>query len=458
MNSETVVLSSLIYNEKYIEKVLPYIKSEYFLEQHNQLIFNQVVDHFSKYKRQPTKKELLLDLSAADKKIPEGVYKSIETTLKDEIAQGSVIDDEWIVNKTEEFCKERALHLALLESIKIKEDTSGKTSASDIPRILTEALSVSFDSSIGYDYFDRAEERWETYHKLEKKVPFDIELLNKIAEGGMAEKTLTLLMAPTGVGKSLVMCHVAAAALSMGYNVLYITLEMSEVKISKRIDANLYNTDIRELSKIPKEDFLKKVDKFKNKTQGKLVVQEYPNNSAHSGHFRFLINELRSKKNFKPDLLIVDYIGICASSRYKAGTVNSYTFGKAVCEEIRELAQEFGFPALSAIQTNRSGYNVSDLDITSVSESIGGPMSADMMVGIVQTEEMNEMNQYLFIQLKNREGDVNEPKRFFVGVDKPKMRLYDVEESAQPKSAVFDNTPSGEKQNEDRKSKFNGIT
>jgi replicative DNA helicase len=461
MNIESVILSNLIYSDSFVEKTLPFLKTEYFQHYHNQIIFDQIIEHIEKYKRSPAKKELLLDLSRKDG-LGEKVFKDIEEVLKDEISKDLVTDDEWSVNKAEEFCKERALFNALKKSIEISEDNSGKYNFGEIPKILEDALSVSFDNRVGYDYFDEAENRWESYHKLVKKMPFDIELLNKITDGGFETKSLNLLLAPSGVGKSLVMCHFAAAYLAMGYNVLYVTLEMSEEQISKRIDANLYNTDISELKKISKPEFLKKVEKFKTKTQGKLVVQEYPNNTAHAGHFRQLIIELQRKRGIKVDVLIVDYIGICASYRLKRGNTNSYEYGKAVCEEIRSIGQEFDIPTISAIQTNRSGYNVSDLDLTSVSESIGGPMSADLLLGVVQTEEFAELGQYLFIQLKNRYNDVNDPKRFIVGVDKAKMRLYDVEDSAQSSAynpgksyEEYDYKPIESSVNKD---KFKGIT
>jgi len=343
-----------------------------------------------------------------------------------------VKDEEWLYEQTEKFCQERALHNAILDSIHIldgKEKTKGKGS---IPQLLTDALSVSFDPAVGHDYIDDADKRYEFYHKTEKRIPFDLEYFNKITKGGMPQKTLNVVLAGTGVGKSLFMCHVAASSLSQNYNVLYVTLEMAEERIAERIDANLLNIKIDELETLPKDSFDRKIERLKQSVKGKLIIKEYPPVSAGSNHFRSLMNELWLKKNFRPDILIVDYLNLCSSSRIKLGSnVNSYSFIKAIAEELRGLAVEFKIPILTATQTTRSGYSSTDPGLEDTSESFGLPATADFMFAMIATEEMEKLNQVMVKQLKNRYNDPTSNKRFIVGIDRPKMRLYDVEQSAQ---------------------------
>jgi len=343
-----------------------------------------------------------------------------------------VKDEEWLYEQTEKFCQERALHNAILDSIHIldgKEKTKGKGS---IPQLLTDALSVSFDPAVGHDYIDDADKRYEFYHKTEKRIPFDLEYFNKITKGGMPQKTLNVVLAGTGVGKSLFMCHVAASSLSQNYNVLYVTLEMAEERIAERIDANLLNIKIDELETLPKDSFERKIERLKQSVKGKLIIKEYPPVSAGSNHFRSLMNELWLKKNFRPDILIVDYLNLCSSSRIKLGSnVNSYSFIKAIAEELRGLAVEFKIPILTATQTTRSGYSSTDPGLEDTSESFGLPATADFMFAMIATEEMEKLNQVMVKQLKNRYNDPTSNKRFIVGIDRPKMRLYDVEQSAQ---------------------------
>jgi archaellum biogenesis ATPase FlaH len=341
-------------------------------------------------------------------------------------------DPDWIVDTTEKWCKERAIYLALMESIKIAEGNDNEKTPSAIPNILSDALAVSFDNNIGHDYLQDYEERYDFYHRTEEKIPFDLEFFNKITKGGIPNKTLNIALAGTGVGKSLFMCHVASSCLLQGKDVLYITLEMAEEKIAERIDSNLLNCDIQQLNQLPKMMFDNKITALSKKTEGKLIVKEYPTASAHAGHFRSLLNELALKKSFKPDIIFIDYLNICASSRYRAGSnVNSYSYIKAIAEELRGLAVEANLPIVSATQTTRSGFASSDVDLTDTSESFGLPATADLMFALISTEELEGLNQIMVKQLKNRYNDPTVNKRFVVGIDRSKMRLYDVEQSAQ---------------------------
>ena len=448
MSTEKIILSNLISNEQYTRKVLPYIQDEYFSDQSEKLIFDITRSHFDQYNALPSKVEVVAEINARDN-LNEAVHESA-LELVSGLEAVVVQNLDWLVDKTEAFCKEKALYNAILKCINIIDKKDGKDGKEDkgaLPDILNKALGVSFDTHVGHDYLEDAEARWDFYHTLEKKCPFDLHYFNQITKGGVSRKTLSIVMCPTGGGKSMFMCHLAASYMAMGLNVLYVTMEMSEEKISERIDANLMNIDIGKIAELSKDDYLGRFAKVKGKAKGKLVVKEYPTGQAHAGHFRYLLNELKMKKGFVPDVFIVDYIGICASSRLKKGAVNSYDFGKAVAEEIRALAQEFGFAAWSAFQTNRDGIGNSEVDLKNTSESIGGPMTADLLFAMVETEQLIALCQMMIIQLKNRYNDVNNPKKFVIGVDKAKMKFYDVEASAQniDGGPVMDSTPSGKK-------------
>ena len=429
MQVENLVIKNLLNDEEYLRKSLPFIKSEYFSETGDRNIFEIISKYFSDYNAIPTKEALQIEAGNLTD-ISDDQYNSLLEYIKN-------IDDEqsdlqWALDTTEKWCKERAVYLALMESIKIADGNDKNKGPEAIPSILSDALSVSFDNHIGHDYIDDYEERYESYHRVDAKIPFDIEMLNKITKGGLVNKSLNVALAGTGVGKSLFMCHVASSCLMQGYNVLYITMEMAEEKIAERIDANLLNVNIQDLAQLPKMMFENKVNRIAKKTQGKLIVKEYPTASAHVGHFRALINDLVLKKSFRPDIIFVDYLNICASSRYKgSANINSYTLVKSIAEELRGLAVEAEVPIVSATQTTRSGYGSSDVDLTDTSESFGLPATADLMFALISTEELEQLGQIMVKQLKNRYNDLSVNKRFVVGIDRAKMRLYDCEQSAQ---------------------------
>jgi replicative DNA helicase len=425
---ETTILSNLIYNEKYCRKVLPFIKSQYYSENKERVIFETICEFVVKYGKMITKEILHIELDnrkdISDSELIDA--NQIVSELSDEVT-----DYEWILVTTEKWCQERAIYLALMESIQIANDDDGKKNRDAIPHILSEALAVSFDHNIGHDYIKDYESRFDFYHRDEEKIPFDLEFFNKITKGGLPNKTLNVALAGTGVGKSLFMCHLASSVLLQNKNVLYITLEMSEEKIAERIDANLLNVNIQSLSDLSRLDFEGKISRLSKKTQGKLIIKEYPTASAHVGHFKSLLNELALKKSFKPDIIFVDYLNICASSRYKGTAVNSYTYVKAIAEELRGLAVEHNVPIVSATQTTRSGYGNSDVDLTDTSESFGLPATADLMFALISSEELENLGQIMVKQLKNRYNDPTMYKRFVLGIDRAKMRLYDVDQSAQ---------------------------
>jgi len=429
MQVENLVIKNLLNDEEYLRKSLPFIKSEYFSETGDRNIFEIISKYFSDYNAIPTKEALQIEAGNLTD-VSDDQYNSLLEYIKN-------IDDEqsdlqWALDTTEKWCKERAVYLALMESIKIADGNDKNKGPEAIPSILSDALSVSFDNHIGHDYIDDYEERYESYHRVDAKIPFDIEMLNKITKGGLVNKSLNVALAGTGVGKSLFMCHVASSCLMQGYNVLYITMEMAEEKIAERIDANLLNVNIQDLAQLPKMMFENKVNRIAKKTQGKLIVKEYPTASAHVGHFRALINDLVLKKSFRPDIIFVDYLNICASSRYKgSANINSYTLVKSIAEELRGLAVEAEVPIVSATQTTRSGYGSSDVDLTDTSESFGLPATADLMFALISTEELEQLGQIMVKQLKNRYNDLSVNKRFVVGIDRAKMRLYDCEQSAQ---------------------------
>ena len=422
---EGLVVTNLIHNQDFTRKTLPHIKQEYFEDYNNKIIFDELAKYFMEYDALPSKEALSIEIESRED-LNETTFSELKTSLQNMTEEPHEID--WLVTTSEKWCRDRAIYNALLESIQIADGNSETMGRDAIPSILSNALSVSFDNSVGHDYIDDADQRYQFYHRVEEKVPFDIELLNKITKGGLSKKTLNIALAGTGVGKSLFMCHCAAANLSAGLNVLYITLEMAEEKIAERIDANLMNIPIQSLETLPKPMFDSKIEKVNNKTNGRLIIKEYPTASAHVGHFKALLQELAIKKSFVPDIIYVDYLNICNSSRYKGAIVNSYTFVKSIAEELRGLAGEHNVPIVSATQTTRSGYGNSDVDLTDTSESFGLPATADFMIALISTEEMEELNQIMVKQLKNRYNDPTVNKRFVVGVDRAKMRLYDCEE------------------------------
>ena len=426
---EFLILKNLIHNEKYLRKSIPFIKSEYFEDPHQKMVYEEIFSFVEKYNELPTKEVLSIEVEKRDD-INEDSFKSVTHLIS--CLDESPVENEWLIDTTEKWCRDRAIYLALLDSIAIADGKDDKKGRDAIPSILSDALAVSFDNHIGHDYLQDYEERYEFYHQKEEKIPFDLEFFNKITKGGLPNKTLNIALAGTGVGKSLFMCHVASSCLLQDKNVLYITMEMAEEKIAERIDANLLNVGIQDIVDLPKPMFSTKVNNITKKTMGSLVIKEYPTASAHSGHFKALLTELSLKKSFKPDIIFVDYLNICASSRYRANAnVNSYSYIKAIAEELRGLAVETNVPIVSATQTTRSGYGSSDVELTDTSESFGLPATADLMFALISTEELEGLNQILVKQLKNRYNDPTIYKRFVIGIDRAKMRLYDCEQSAQ---------------------------
>ena len=428
-NVELLVLRSLLYNEDYARKVVPFIQGDYFQQPSQKIVFEEVSSFITEYDELPSKEALYIEVEKRND-VNEEVYKQVKELI--EVLNDEPADEDWLVNTSEKWCRDRAIYLALMESIQLADGKDDKKGRDAIPTILSDALAVSFDNNIGHDYLKDYEERYEGYHRKEDKIPFDLEYFNKITKGGIPNKTLNIALAGTGAGKSLFMCHMDSACLASGNNVLYVTLEMAEEKIAERIDANLLNVNIKEITDLPKPMFENKVTSLAKKTQGTLIIKEYPTASAHSGHFKSLLNELALKKSFKPDIIFIDYLNICASSRYRNNTsVNSYSYIKAIAEELRGLAVEANVPIVSAPQTTRSGFASSDVDLTDTSESFGLPATADLMFALISTEELEGLGQILVKQLKNRYNDPTINKRFIVGVDRAKMRLYDVEQRAQ---------------------------
>ena len=426
---EFLILKNLLHNEEYLRKVVPFIKADYFEDLTQKIVFEEVSSFIEQYNK-PATKEILTIEAEKRSDINDSSFKDVTKLI-------SSLDDEpsefeWLINTTEKWCRDRAIYLALMESIQLadgKDDTKGRDA---IPTILSDALAVSFDSHVGHDYLIDYEERYESYHRKEDKIPFDLEFFDKITKGGIPNKTLNIALAGTGVGKSLFMCHFASSVLLQGKNVLYITLEMAEEKIAERIDANLLNVNIQDITDLPKVMYENKVTSVSKKTQGSLIIKEYPTAAAHSGHFKALLNELALKKSFRPDIIFIDYLNICASSRYRTNNnVNSYSYIKAIAEELRGLAVEANLPIVSATQTTRSGFASSDVDLTDTSESFGLPATADLMFALISTEELEDLNQIMVKQLKNRYNDPTINKRFVIGIDRAKMRLYDCEQKAQ---------------------------
>jgi replicative DNA helicase len=426
---EVLILKNLLYNEEYCRKVIPFIKTEYFDDKNQRVVFEEIQSFIETYNKTATPEILHIEVENR-KDINDSEFKEISTLIGS--LDETVSEFNWLVDTTEKWCRDRAIYLSLIDAISIADGKDDKRSRDSIPSILQDALAVSFDNHIGHDYLNDYIGRYESYHRKEDRIPFDLEYFNKVTKGGLPRKTLNIALAGTGVGKSLFMCHMASAVLLQGKNVLYITLEMSEEKIAERIDANLLNVNIQDITQLPKNIFETKVNNLAKKTQGALIIKEYPTASAHSGHFKSLLNELTLKKSFRPDIIFVDYLNICASSRYRGNSsVNSYSYIKAIAEELRGLAVEANVPIVSATQTTRSGYGSSDVELTDTSESFGLPATADLMFALISTEELEQLGQILVKQLKNRYNDPTVFKRFVVGIDRAKMRLYDVEQSAQ---------------------------
>ena len=424
---EETILRNLIYNEEYYRKVIRFLKAEYYETYHEKVIFEEIAEFATKYDKTPTKEVLKINLQSRADLTEEVFQDSLQgiNSLTDEW-----VDYDWLLDATEKWCQDRAIYLALMQSIKIADGGDKRLDKGAIPSILQDALAVSFDEHIGHDYIEQSSDRYEFYHRKEEKIPFDLEKFNFITKGGLANKTLNVALAGTGVGKSLFMCHMAGAALTEGYNVLYITCEMAEEKIAERIDANLLNVNVKDIVELPELLFSSKVNEIAQKTRGKLIIKEYPTASAHVGHFKALLSDLKLKKDFKPNIIFVDYLNICASVRYKGAIVNSYTYVKAIAEELRGLAVEHSVPIVSATQTTRSGYGNSDPDLTDTSESFGLPATADFMFALISTEELEQQGRIMVKQLKNRYSDLVTSRKFMVGIDRAKMKLYDVAEDA----------------------------
>ena len=449
---EEIVISNLITNPDYMRKVLPFVKEEYFDDLSQKVVFKEVSTFIETYDNLPEPNAIALEVEKRKDLTEDAVNKVLE------ILSGldkTEYNEDWLLDTTEKWCRERAIYNALMESVQIADGQDKARNQDAIPTIMSEALSVCFDDHVGHDYIEDSESRYYFYHRKEEKIPFDLEFFNKITKGGLPNKTLNIALAGTGVGKSLFMCHMASAVLLQGRNVLYITLEMAEEKIAERIDANLLDVPIQQLSDplFSKGKYQSKIEKLQDKTQGRLVIKEYPTASAHVNHFKSLLNELSLKRGFHPEIIFVDYLNICASSRYKNNIVNSYTYVKAIAEELRGLAGEFNVPIVSATQTTRSGYGSSDVELTDTSESFGLPATADLMFALIATEDLEAMNQIMVKQLKNRYNDPTVNKRFVLGIDRAKMRLYDCEQSAQDN--ILDSNQ--EEFTTDTKSKFQGF-
>ena len=452
---ETTILRNLVHDEDYLRKVVPFIEPDYFSDRSDRLVFESIAEFVVKYDKPATQEILSIELEN-NTNVTEEEYKQIKQFISD--LSPAPVNIEWLMETTEKWCRDKAIYLALMESIKIADGQHEKKGRDAIPSILSDALAVSFDNHIGHDYLNDYEARYESYHRQEDRIPLDLEYFNKITKGGLPNKTLNIVLAGTGVGKSLFMCHVASSVLLQGRNVLYITAEMAEEKIAERIDANLLNVNVQELVDLPKVMFENKVNNLAKKTQGQLIIKEYPTATAHVGHFRALLNELALKKSFKPDIIFVDYLNICASSRYKGSSnINSYTIVKSIAEELRGLAVEAKVPIVSATQTTRSGYGSSDVDLTDTSESFGLPATADLMFALISTEELEQLGQIMVKQLKNRYNDLSVFKRFIVGIDRAKMRLYDCEQTAQDN--IMDSGQDEQYEPEERKPKksFDGF-
>ena len=429
MTIEKTILSNLIFNEDYMRKVFPFLKEEYFTEHNTKTIFKHISEFINKYNALPNKDALEIAFHN-DKSIPEDNFVEVMNFVNE--FEKEEVNLEWALNETEKYCKDRAVYNAIVTSISVLDGRDKVHSKDGIPSLLQEALGVCFDTSIGHDYIDDALSRYDFYNRVEDRIPFDLHYFNEITKNGLPRKTLNIALAGTGVGKSLFMCHVAAGCLKQNKNVLYITLEMAEERIAERIDANLMDIAIDQLKDIPRVMFENRVKKITDKTQGKLIIKEYPTASAHVGHFKALLNELSLKRNFKPDIIFIDYLNICSSARFKpSSNINSYTMVKSIAEELRGLAVEYNLPIVSATQTTRGGYGNTDVELTDTSESFGLPATADFMFALISTEDLEKMGQLMVKQLKNRYNDPSLHKRFLIGVDRAKMKLFDLEQAAQ---------------------------
>ena len=423
---ETTVLRNMFSNEPFFRKVVPYVKPDYFEQHHEKVIYEEIWDFASKYNMPPTTEIIVISLQGR-KDLSDDSFQDAVKAIKE--FSDEPISQEWLLDATEKWCKDRAVYLALLESIKIADGGHKELSKDAIPAVLQEALAVSFDEHVGHDYFENVNERFEFYHRKEDKIPFSVDKMNDVTLGGISKKTLNIFMAPPGVGKSTFMCDQAAFCISQGYNVLYISLEMAEERIAERIDANLLDINIHDIKEIPEAIFTSRINDLARQSQGRFFIKEYPTASAHAGHFEALLNELSLKKSFKPDIIFIDYLNICASSRYRGHIVNSYTYVKAIAEELRGLGVKHNVPVVSATQTTRNGMGNSDLDLTDTSESFGLPATADLMLGIIALEELEQSGRIKIKQLKNRYNDTNKSKSFIIGIDRSKMKLYNVDDS-----------------------------
>ena len=453
---EQTILKNLIQNDEFIRKTLPFIKEEFFQERQEQFIFREIKEYFMKYSASPTSEALLITIDEKDN-IDSQLMGDISNLLKIVGDDTEKTPYDWLLDTSEEWCKDRAIYNGVMDSIEIIRDES--RSKGDIPEILKDALSTSFDSNIGHDFLEDYESRFDFYHTEEEKIPFDLEMMNKITKGGLPNKSLNICMAGTGVGKSLIMCHLASSCLLQGKNVLYVTMEMAEEKIAERIDANLLDISLNDLQDLPKEMYDRKIKRVRDKTKGKLIIKEYPTASAHVGHLRHLLQELSLKKDFVPDMMFIDYLNICASSRVRpGGQVNTYSYVKSIAEEMRGLAVEFDVPIMSATQTNRTGFVSTDIGLEDTSESFGLPATADFMFAVMSTEELQELDQIMIKQLKNRYNDPTYNRRFVLGIDRAKMRLYDCEQSAQDElidtGPVMDNSETGARMQSEKMDNF----
>jgi replicative DNA helicase len=471
MKIELTILKNLVHNEDFARKTLPFLKEEYFGDSSERQVFKRINDFMLKYNNRPTREAIGIDLESSTNLSEEEHKRSME--LVRELVEPEPSDMTWLLETTESFCQERAVYNAIMDSIAILDGKDKNRTKNSLPEILAEALGVSFDSHVGHDFIEDFAERYDFYHRKEEKIPFDLELMNTITRGGLSRKSLNIILAGTGAGKTLMMCHLAAANLTLGKNVLYITMEMAEEKIAERIDANLLNVPLDDLGHLPKDMYDSKIARVKSKTEGKLIIKEYPTASAHVGHFRHLLNELNLKRSFVPDIIYIDYLNICCSSRIKTGSnVNSYTYIKAIAEELRGLAVEKNVPIVSATQTTRTGYSSSDPGLEDTSESFGLPATADFMIALIRTEELDEAGQVAVKQLKNRYADPSINRKFVLGIDRTKMRLFDTEDSAQDdiiddnrggktkrSESVMDNTKFGmeDRERNKPKAKFNNF-
>ena len=455
VNIEETIISNLLYNEEYARKVIVFLKDEYFMDATDKAAFSEIQKFWTKYNNVPTKEALLIAIDERGD-LSSTIYEEVQALIKGLGKTESNYD--WLLDETEKFCKDKAVYNAIMESIEIIDGKHKKKKNDGIPDLLSDALAVSFDTHIGHDFLEDSDERFEFYHTREEKIPFDIEYLNKITQGGGTRKSLSVLMAGTGVGKTIGMCHMAASNLTIGKNVLYVTMEMAEERIAERIDANLLDIELNRLKDLTKVMYDRKMEQLKKKVKGKIIIKEFPTSQAHTGHFRHLLNELALKKDFRPDIIYIDYLNICASQRLiGSNSVNSYTYVKAIAEELRGLAVEFNVPIWSATQTTRSGFGSSDVGLEDTSESFGLPATADLFLAIIQTEELEDLNQIMIKQLKNRHGDIAINRRFVVGIDKAKMKWYDAEQSAQEDIIGTTSVTSGPRSYSSEESQFSGA-